>query len=602
MFRFKGGQTVGKGTYWNLSNGEGIDMDGKRPLPGGGSVKYLRLPSGGMFVLGPFLGLLFVCLLPLMSLVIALTLLSRVALASDALSSEEAGKCLSCHSSEGMVKTFKNNENVSIHIAKKHFKDTVHGFLSCTDCHADVSLDSHPSAQYKSIRDFAASISRSCRNCHTDDQILAKPMHNQAVSRANAPPCSDCHGSHSIRKSSELKQNASNSQYCLSCHQKQFSVTINGEKVSLSVNEEVLRQSVHSNHDCTDCHSAFSKEAHPVEKFGSRRELSISISGACKGCHQDKHKQLEGSIHFSMLKEGNLKAPVCTDCHGFHNVGRKAILETVAGVPCKKCHENIFEDYKESVHGVAKMSGKNAAPVCSSCHFAHEVKPALISRSPGETCLGCHKKAVDIHSEWLPNAAIHLEAVACTACHVPNAGMRVYLNATDSASGLTASASKVKELLGAGHTALTGRDGIGDRQMWDIYQALTGKGAGMSIQTTLGLRDSGESHHLASKGKAVRQCDNCHNANSEFFKSVAMTVVDNNGREEFYAVKPQVLSSIFALLPLNQFYVMGGTRVKLLDFLGVFMVIAGASFPAAHIMIRILTRRLRSSSKHTGRH
>lgn len=598
MFRFNGGQEVGKGTYWNLTNGEGLDMEATGVLPGGGSVKYLKLPSSGMFVLGPLFGLLFVVLIPFLTALVALLLLARAATASEALGSEEAAMCLGCHSAQGMVKTFGNKEKVAINIGERDFKGTVHGFVTCTGCH-DVSMESHPSASYASKRDFALAVSKSCGNCHAEDQLMAKPTHRQAIRRANAPPCSDCHGFHAIKRVSEWKkQMPQASQYCLTCHKKQISISVGGENLSLSVNEEDIRKSVHSNHNCTDCHKNFSTESHPVEKFGSRRELSISISEACKGCHEDKASQFAGSIHASMLKDGNLKAPVCTDCHGFHSVGRTDLANTIKGVPCKKCHESIFEDYAASVHGLAKSHGKNSAAICSSCHFAHEVKPTHVSMSPREACLGCHKKAEELHSDWLPNAGIHLEAVACTACHVPDSGKKVYLNIMDKASGEILSEARVKELLGP--TMANQPVPLAGRQIWDIYSKLSDGGVRASIRGTLSIDDSRGAHRLAHKEKAVRDCDSCHSAGSGFFKAVSMVVRRQNGAETYLSVNPQVLGSIFSVLPMSQFYALGSTRVKALDYLGVFMIVAGASFPAVHIMVRILTRNLRSSGKHKG--
>ena len=34
MFRFYGGQVVKKGTYWNLSSGESIELEHEKILPG----------------------------------------------------------------------------------------------------------------------------------------------------------------------------------------------------------------------------------------------------------------------------------------------------------------------------------------------------------------------------------------------------------------------------------------------------------------------------------------------------------------------------------------------------------------------------------------
>ncbi len=598
MLRFYGGLTVGKGTYWNLSSGESIDVADKKVLPGDRRVKYLRIPTMGIFLLGPFLGLLFVCSIPLMSLIFALTFLPRIALASDALKSDEAAMCMGCHSSPGMVKTFTNKEQLSVNLTESHFKGTVHGFLTCTGCHTDISMDKHPSAQYASIREFAIAVSKSCRSCHSDEQLMAKPLHKQAITKANAPPCSDCHGSHAISKVSESKDAASN-QYCLTCHKKQLSISVNGEKVSLTIDEAALKKSVHSTHNCSDCHASFSKKSHPIVKFGSKREMSISISGVCKGCHSEKYTQYQGSIHFNMLQQGNKTSPVCTDCHGAHSVGPKALAETIKGVPCRRCHEGTFEMYEGSVHGKAKTIGKAEAPLCSSCHFAHEVKPAMLSRSPRTACLGCHKNADDLHDKWLPNAGIHLEAVSCTACHVPDVERRVYLRITDSDSGKSIDKGKIKDLLGADYDKLLAAEanGIEGKQLWNTYQTFGDKKIDANIVGSLGLKNCNQSHQIAPKIKALRNCEDCHSAGSKSFNSVSIAFTTPDGHEEHYNVNPTVLGSIFTILPLNQFYVLGSTRIKILDIIGILMVVGGMSVPIAHVTLRMLTSPIREAKR-----
>ncbi len=64
MLKYSGGQKTGKGTYWNLSNGERIDISTEGILPGGKKTTYFRLPASGILVLGPVLGLLYAAFLP----------------------------------------------------------------------------------------------------------------------------------------------------------------------------------------------------------------------------------------------------------------------------------------------------------------------------------------------------------------------------------------------------------------------------------------------------------------------------------------------------------------------------------------------------------
>ena len=64
MLTYKGGTKVEKGTYWDLSNGQRIDVTDEAVLSGSGSSTYLRISAGAMLLAGPVIGLLYVVLLP----------------------------------------------------------------------------------------------------------------------------------------------------------------------------------------------------------------------------------------------------------------------------------------------------------------------------------------------------------------------------------------------------------------------------------------------------------------------------------------------------------------------------------------------------------
>ncbi len=64
MLKHNAGTRVGKGTYWNFSNGERIDISTEGVLPGGRDTVYYRLPATGIVALGPVLGLLYAAFLP----------------------------------------------------------------------------------------------------------------------------------------------------------------------------------------------------------------------------------------------------------------------------------------------------------------------------------------------------------------------------------------------------------------------------------------------------------------------------------------------------------------------------------------------------------
>ncbi len=80
MLTYKGGHKVGKGTYWDLTNGRRIDVSGEAVLDGGGSATYLRMSSGVMLLSGPVIGLLYAILMPVIGLATVATLGVRTVL------------------------------------------------------------------------------------------------------------------------------------------------------------------------------------------------------------------------------------------------------------------------------------------------------------------------------------------------------------------------------------------------------------------------------------------------------------------------------------------------------------------------------------------
>jgi hypothetical protein len=512
-------------------------------------------------------------------------LLSRVVSAGD-----DTETCLTCHSSPA-TKTFGDKTTVSVQVNGKRFAKSVHGPIGCTACHADVSLDNHPSASYASKRQFVRHVEKSCRNCHSDSQLMASAPHQRIISRPDAPACSSCHGSHGITRTAARKSGGSVTQYCLTCHARPLTRSIDGKAISLTIDESWVKGSVHRNHECTDCHTAYSKERHPAPKaYGSGRELSHEVSETCGRCHLDKAVKEKDSIHADLLAKGDQRAPGCSDCHGSHKVGPAALGDTLDGVPCRKCHQESYDAYRTSVHGMAKQNGTRHPPLCAACHKAHDVKAAMVSRSPREMCLACHLRYETDHGQRLPHPQAHLEMVACTACHVPLVYKRsIYLRFTEATKGKLLRDAEVRTLLKARGAAA---GPIGPRELWQLYRDMN-EVQTVNVAVAVSMTDRRTAHYLAPKGIAVRQCEACHSADSAFFQTVAVAVADENGQEALLEVDPKVLSSVYGAILLKQFYVMSGTRLTAMDYAGVLIILGGVAFPALHGTARFLTRRLR---------
>ena len=75
------------------------------------------------------------------------------------------------------------------------------------------------------------------------------------------------------------------------------------------------------------------------------------------------------------------------------------------------------------------------------------------------------------------------------------------------------------------------------------------------------------------------------------FQSVSVSVAGPDGRPVRYAADRQVLRSAMTIGSLGGFYVIGGTRIGLLDGLLGLAVLAGLAVPAAHLVLGALVRR-----------
>ena len=73
----KGGHTVPAGTYWNMANGERVDMEQEGVLPGSGNEMYIKAPAAMALAAGPVLGLIFAVFLPFIGIVMTLGLVAR---------------------------------------------------------------------------------------------------------------------------------------------------------------------------------------------------------------------------------------------------------------------------------------------------------------------------------------------------------------------------------------------------------------------------------------------------------------------------------------------------------------------------------------------
>lgn len=150
-----------------------------------------------------------------------------------------------------------------------------------------------------------------------------------------------------------------------------------------------LEKSAHAGLTCDTCHEQHEKVPHPA---GVPKP-------ACTTCHQDQATAYEHSVHGQAVKAGNAGAPDCSVCHGSaHELLKPQSTEFRTAVPdtCGMCHSEVVGEFRASVHGQALARGVTQAPLCTDCHGEHNILKHTNAASPvnahniRETCASCH--------------------------------------------------------------------------------------------------------------------------------------------------------------------------------------------------------------------
>jgi formate dehydrogenase gamma subunit len=290
------------------------------------------------------------------------------------------------------------------------------GSLFHTTQHSGYSHSFHAQALQNGAK------AASCLDCHArnHDMTTMLPASDPAspVNRANiAATCGRCHGDQSVMKGSGISN-----QVFLSYRESVHAKAMARGNVSAAV--------------CTDCHTAH--EILPASNAQSTI-AKVNIPSTCGKCHSAEANEFMQSVHGQAVARGVSRAPVCTDCHGIHNItqpfdGDKNLASAaVATESCAKCHEGVtltqefgvasgrVTSYKDSYHGLASQLGSKVVANCASCHGVHNILPSADPRSMinannlQQTCGQCHigasanftKGKIHLTSELVSNVATH---------------------------------------------------------------------------------------------------------------------------------------------------------------------------------------------------
>ncbi|MFH1195625.1 MAG: cytochrome c3 family protein [bacterium] len=307
-----------------------------------------------------------------------------------------------------------------------------------------------------------------CAKCHDGNVVLANPYHSKVVAKEKCYEChdatkyqpmltqsvhsnlgcADCHNfiSHNLK---DHPGNVKNTQKadCYLCHSSiaaEHRESIHGISLNEGVDEAAM---------CWNCHGSHKilKVSDPQSQVATK-----NIAATCGECH-DKAEMNEKygiaptcptdsyskSVHGKVVSEGG-NAATCISCHGVHNIKNriqeKSMISTY-NIPdnCGKCHQEITEDYKESIHWIKAKKGVRLSPICTDCHCEHGINAINNTAQPRkeirkmqeQTCLQCHQNPM-INAKYGETSEVNLyqdsyhglagmrgddDAATCVDCH-----------------------------------------------------------------------------------------------------------------------------------------------------------------------------------------
>jgi hypothetical protein len=262
---------------------------------------------------------------------------------------------------------------------------------------------------------------------------------------------------------------------CLDCHSDDtLSKVVRGSEISLFVDEKVYGQSIHGDLDCTDCHedladvedehaeeleavqcsnchddAAEKMEAagHPADCYDCHGKHNIlppsdsrssvydlNVPGTCCTCHSDQETpdvcaQYESGMHgMVLIRSGMIFSAVCNDCHGSHDIRgaddpESKVARANINDTCAACHLGVVTKYRSSVHGKLFADSPEDAPVCTSCHSAHDTERAMDDTfllTVVDRCSSCHEEMGYTFSETYHGQVTgmgYTRAAQCPDCH-----------------------------------------------------------------------------------------------------------------------------------------------------------------------------------------
>lgn len=281
-----------------------------------------------------------------------------------------------------------------------------------------LSLGGFILAQNKTVSTKESPKEDRCYSCHKEIENLPKDFSENDTHRHANLACSSCHGGDPNSDDQEIAMSPSKGfvgipkrkdipKFCGKCHSninvmrvyqpriatdqvEQYYTSVHGKKL-LTGDENVA--------ECSSCHTAHSIFAAKDPRSSVHKS---NVPNTCNKCHGNSDlmkkynlpsnalEEYSKSVHGeALLKNKDLGAPACNDCHGNHGAMPPGI--TSISHVCGTCHASNMEYFNATK--MSKAFEEQDFHGCEQCHGNHAIlKPndEMIGVGKESKCIDCH--------------------------------------------------------------------------------------------------------------------------------------------------------------------------------------------------------------------
>lgn len=325
-------------------------------------------------------------------------------------------ECFICHGDPNAAVEREDGTLRRLYVDEEVYAASVHAEMGCIACHYDVEEIEHP-ARLEPVN---------CGLCHAEIEDYEKSPHGQMLLQGDSDVsgCSDCHGAHDIRRSSDPLSHthpANLPATCGRCHSdpglaRRHMISVVNPSDSYMKSEHA-RQIASGNLEAASCSACHGSHDLLASQDPESRVYPRNVANTCGECHPKALEEWQESIHGRAFLAGIRDAPTCNDCHGEHDIirhedagsrvsGRNIVTDT-----CTRCHddERVMTkygiatarqaSYMDSFHGLAGAAGSPVVANCASCHENHLIlshndpRSSVYIDNVPNTCAKCHPNA-----------------------------------------------------------------------------------------------------------------------------------------------------------------------------------------------------------------